>query len=67
MAIHSSILAEKNLVDRGAWQATVHQITKSRTQLKQLRQMSPSGSSVHGISQARMLEWVAVYYSRESS
>ena len=31
MAIHSSILAEKNLVDRGAWQATVCQIIKGRT------------------------------------
>ena len=26
-----------------------------------------SGSSVHGISQARILEWVAISYSRESS
>ena len=24
---------------------------------------SPSGSSVHGISQARILEWVAIYIS----
>ena len=28
---------------------------------------SPSGSSVHGISQARMLEWVAISFSRGSS
>ena len=28
---------------------------------------SPSGSSVHGILQARMLEWVAICYSRGSS
>ena len=28
---------------------------------------SPPGSSVHGISQARILEWVAMSYSRESS
>ena len=28
---------------------------------------SPSGSSVHGISQARILEWVAISYSRGSS
>ena len=27
---------------------------------------SPPGSSVHGISQARILEWVAISYSRES-
>ena len=25
------------------------------------------GSYVHGISQARLLEWVAIYYSRGSS
>ena len=28
---------------------------------------SPPGSSVHGISQARILEWVAIFFSRESS
>ena len=28
---------------------------------------SPPGSSVHGIFQARILEWVAIPYSRESS
>ena len=28
---------------------------------------SPPGSSVHGISQARILKWVAVYFSRGSS
>ena len=28
---------------------------------------SPPGSSVHGILQARILEWVAIYVSRASS
>ena len=28
---------------------------------------SPPGSSAHGISQARMLEWVAVSFSKGSS
>ena len=28
---------------------------------------SPSGSSIHGILQARILEWVAMSFSRESS
>ena len=28
---------------------------------------SPPGSSVHGIFQAGILEWVAIFYSRESS
>ena len=28
---------------------------------------NPPGSSVHGISQARILEWVAIFFSRGSS
>ena len=31
------------------------------------RDCSPPGSSVHGIFQARILEWVAISYSRRSS
>ena len=31
MATHSSILAWRILMDRGAWQATVHAVTKSWT------------------------------------
>ena len=33
MATHSSIFAWKIPMDRGAWQATVHGVTKSRAQL----------------------------------
>ena len=33
MENHSSILAWKNPMDRGAWQATVHGVAKSRTRL----------------------------------
>ena len=33
MAIHPSILAEKNPMDRVAWQATVHGVTKNQTWL----------------------------------
>ena len=33
MATHSSILAWENPKDRGAWQATVDGVTKTRTQL----------------------------------
>ena len=36
MATHSSILAWRITMDRGAWRATVHGVTKSWTQLKQL-------------------------------
>ena len=33
MATHSSILAWRNSMDRGAWWATVHGVTESRTQM----------------------------------
>ena len=33
MAIYSSILGWRIPMDRGAWQATVHGVTKSRTRL----------------------------------
>ena len=33
MAIHSSILAWENPMDRGVWWATVHGVAKSQTQL----------------------------------
>ena len=37
MVTHFSILAlKKNPLDREAWQATVHRVAKSRTQLKPL-------------------------------
>ena len=33
MAIHSSILAWRIPMDRGAWQAIVHRVAKSQTRL----------------------------------
>ena len=36
MATHSSILVWRIPMDRGAWQAIVHGVTKSWTRLKQL-------------------------------
>ena len=33
MATHSSILAWRIPMDRGAWRATVHRVAKSRTRL----------------------------------
>ena len=36
MSIHSSILAWRIPMDRGAWWATVHRFSQSRTQLKVL-------------------------------
>ena len=54
--LHYSCL--ENPMDRGAWQATIHRVTKSRTWLKQLRMQhelgvwldrlgSPKGASLH--------------------
>ena len=34
VATHSSILAWRIPMDRGAWRATVHGVTKSRTRLR---------------------------------
>ena len=52
MAIHSSILAWRIHMDRGAWWAMVHVVTKSQTRLKSL---------------STILEWVDISSSRGSS
>ena len=44
-----------------------HSVTKSCSTLCNPMDYSPPGSSVHGISQARILEWVAMSSSRGSS
>ena len=43
MATHSSILAWSIIMDRGAWWATVHGVTKSRTQLSNLARTHAGG------------------------
>ena len=40
MATHSSTLAWKNPMDRGAWWAAVYEVAQSQTQLKQLSSSS---------------------------
>ena len=45
----------------------VHSVTQSYLSLCDPTDCSPSGSPVHGICQARTLEWVAISYSRGSS
>ena len=42
-------------------------VTRSHLTLCDLMDWSPPGSSVHGISQARIMEWVAISSFRESS
>ena len=46
---------------------TCYLVTKSSLTLCDPVDCGPAGSSVHGISQARILEWVAIFSSRGSS
>jgi len=75
------------VMDRDAWRAAVHVVTKSQTRLSDWTELnwlcmllaqlcltvcdpkdcSHPGSSVHGIFQGRILEWVAISSSRGSS
>ena len=65
--LHYSCL--ENPTDRGAWWATVctHAVTSVCLTVCDPVDYSPPGSSVHGILQARILEWVAISYSKGSS
>ena len=40
---------QKNPMDRGAWQATVHGVTKSQTQLKQLNTHTHTHTHTHTV------------------
>ena len=53
----------------GGYSAWGHKESYAAEQLSLLLFMdcSPPGSSVHGIPQARILEWVAISFSRGSS
>ena len=61
----------ENPVDRGAWKASVHESESDGAQscptLSDPTDCSPLGSSVHEIFQARILEWVAISFSRRYS
>ena len=54
------------VMDREAGRAAVHGVAKSRTRLSDWTELN-WGSSVYGIFQARILEWVVISYSRGSS
>ena len=51
----------------GAWLAAVHGVAKKYTTLSDPIDCSPPGPSLHGIFQIRILEWVAISFSRGSS
>ena len=54
MATRSSILNPENLMDRGAWRATVYKVAKSQTRLKSLSTLTytQSKDSFGALSQA---------------
>ena len=56
----------KKVISSEDWKVKVL-VTQSCLTLCNPRECSPPGSSVHGISQARILEWVAIPFSRGSS
>ena len=62
MATLSSCL--ENFMDRGAWQATVHGVTKSQTQLKQLGMARQKGS---GTSQEKFPLVSELYKGKSTS
>ena len=49
MATHSNILAWRTPMDRGAWQATVHRVTKSPTGLSNMHAQTHAGTMTHKI------------------
>ena len=79
MATHSSILAWRTPMDRGAWRAIVHRLTQSFTWLKWLsthnleiklfgrRKYCFFVTSIFYLIFPRILEWVAISFSRGSS
>ena len=66
MATHSSTLAWKIPWTEEPGRLQSSSVTQSPTLCDPMN-CSPPGSSVHGISQARILGWVAISFSRGSS
>ena len=77
---HELSRLQEMVKDREAWHAVDHEVAKSQTRLSKWTtsracwvvsvvsdSLQPPGSCVHGILQARMLEWVAMPSSRGSS
>ena len=61
MATHSSILAWRIPMDRGAWWATVHRVAKSQTRLKQLSRHGWLQCCVSSTCTAKWLNYTYTY------
>ena len=60
-------LTEKEVIKNKGQEYTESEVTQSCPTLCDPMDCSLSGSSIHGIFQARVLEWIAISFSRESS
>ena len=60
-------LTQSHTAIRWQWHSGGGLVAKSCLTLCNPIDCSPPGSTVHGILQARMLEWVAISFSRGSS
>ena len=61
MVTHSSILAWRIPMDRGTWQAMVHRVAKSRTQLSDSAHMH-AGSLMHNLLHFCLVKGVCQYW-----
>ena len=60
-------LFNKGIVNQNSMVSEVSEVAQSCLTLCDPMDCSPPGFSVHGILQARILEWVAISFSRGSS
>ena len=65
--IHSMWNGDRSSVLHTQWNIAVLSLAQSCLTLRNPMDCSPPGSSVHGNLQARILEWVAIPFSRGSS
>ena len=63
MVTHSSILAWRIPVDRGAWRATVHGVAKSQTRLSNSAQHSSCLTISSSIKWGRCTRFLKVFFS----
>ena len=67
MSLGMSLTQQRLLCSIVIKSVKVSEVAQSRLTLCDPMDCSPAGSSVHGIFQTRMLEWVAISFSRGSS
>ena len=61
MATHPSILPWRIPMDRGAWQATAHRVTKSQTQLKQLSMHAHIHTGIHVCTHTHTISCIYIH------